>query len=316
MEGQRPDGARVNGTRVAGQAPTALLVGPGWRGYGDRLLVCLLTLIDPHGYSWLLYRLTRCRTPWLKNTLIALATVFFRIDLDEAESALCDHYATFNDFFTRALRPGVRPIAADPLALVSPVDARVSAAGAIEGGTLLQVKGHRYSAAALLGDAGLAAAFADGQFATLYLSPRDYHRVHLPIAGRLTRMAHIPGALFSVSPSHQRAVPGLFARNERIVCLFATEIGPLAVCLVGAAGVGSMATVWAGEITPPYGRAGPTVTEYGATGPSFRKGEEIGRFQMGSTVVLLFPPGAVVLLPEVVPGEVVRLGVPLARIQR
>ena len=211
----------------------------------------------------------------------------YQVDMMEAAEPDLGSYKTFNAFFTRALRAGIRPIASADW--VSPVDGAVSQLGRIESGEIFQAKGHRYTAQALLAcDAGEAAAFANGHFATIYLSPKDYHRIHMPIAGKLLRMIHVPGDLFSVNPTTARGVPGLFARNERVVCEFETEKGPMVLVLVGATIVGSMATVWHGQVNPP--RPG-TVREwqYDSQDVRLQKGEEMGRFLLGSTVVMLFP---------------------------
>lgn len=223
------------------------------------------------------------RTTWAIERFIQR----YQVDMSEAENSDPASYATFNEFFGRALRPGARPLADS--ALVSPVDGAISQLGPIQGSEVFQAKGHSYSTTALLGgDAELAAHYQDGLFATLYLSPRDYHRVHMPCDGRLTRMIHVPGDLFSVNPTTARGVPGLFARNERVVCLFDSDRGPFALVLVGATVVGSMATVWHGVVNPP--RNG-TVREwrYENQTIALAKGEEMGRFLLGSTVVLLFP---------------------------
>jgi phosphatidylserine decarboxylase len=199
-------------------------------------------------------------------------------------------YVSFNDFFTRPLKAGARPLAQAPW--VSPVDGAISQFGGIERDQIFQAKGHAYSTTALLGgDQAMAALFEDGHFATLYLSPKDYHRIHMPCDGRLLRMLHVPGALFSVNPATARGVPGLFARNERVVCLFETRHGPFVLTLVGATIVGSMATVWHGVVNPP--RPG-RVREwcYGNQDIRLRQGEEMGRFLLGSTVVMLWPSGA------------------------
>ncbi len=245
-------------------------------------------------------------------TTAAIRRFVARYGVDMAEAAQPDPaaYATFNEFFTRALKPGARPLAkAD---LICPVDGAISQFGAIDGERIFQAKGHDYSATALLGgDGALAAHFHGGHFATLYLSPRDYHRIHMPCAGRLLRMVHVPGALFSVNPATARGVPGLFARNERVVCVFdgegATQ-GPWVLVLVGATIVGSMATVWHGVVNPPRSR---TLREW-----SYREqqpihlaqGEEMGRFLLGSTVVMLFPKGPLAFNPGWAPGAPIRLG--------
>ena len=211
----------------------------------------------------------------------------YNVNMSEAAHADPAHYKSFNEFFTRPLKDGTRPLASSEW--ICPVDGAISQCGAIEHDQIFQAKGHHYSTRALVGgDATLAAQFQNGQFATLYLSPRDYHRIHMPIAGKLLRMIHVPGDLFSVNPITARGVPGLFARNERVVCEFETEKGPLVLVLVGATIVGSMATVWHGLVNPP--RPG-TVREwrYDSQDVRLQKGEEMGRFLLGSTVVMLFP---------------------------
>ena len=211
----------------------------------------------------------------------------YNVNMNEAANADPAHYKSFNEFFTRPLKDGVRPLSSSEW--VCPVDGAISQCGAIERDQIFQAKGHHYSTRALVGgDAALAAQFQNGQFATLYLSPRDYHRIHMPMAGKLLRMVHVPGDLFSVNPTTARGVPGLFARNERVVCEFETERGPMVLVLVGATIVGSMATVWHGQVNPP--RPG-TVREwrYESQDVRLQKGEEMGRFLLGSTVVMLFP---------------------------
>ena len=211
----------------------------------------------------------------------------YNVNMNEAANADPAHYKSFNEFFTRPLKDGVRPLSCSEW--VCPVDGAISQCGAIERDQIFQAKGHHYSTRALVGgDAALAAQFQNGQFATLYLSPRDYHRIHMPMAGKLLRMVHVPGDLFSVNPTTARGVPGLFARNERVVCEFETEKGPMVLVLVGATIVGSMATVWHGQVNPP--RPG-TVREwrYESQDVRLQKGEEMGRFLLGSTVVMLFP---------------------------
>ncbi len=230
----------------------------------------------------------------------------YNVDMSEALDPNLASYASFNEFFTRALRPGVRPLAdAD---FICPVDGAISQCGAIERDQIIQAKGHRYSTTALVGgDAALAAQFEHGSFATLYLSPRDYHRIHMPCDGRLQRMIYVPGALFSVNPTTARNVPGLFARNERVVCVFDSAAGPFAMVLVGATIVGSMATVWHGMVNPP--RAGKVREwHYDEQEIVLRKGEEMGRFLLGSTVVMLFPQGVIEFNPEWTAARAIRLG--------
>jgi phosphatidylserine decarboxylase len=215
----------------------------------------------------------------------------YNVNMSEAAHAEPAHYKSFNEFFTRPLKDGARPLASS--AWICPVDGAISQCGAIEHDQIFQAKGHHYSTCALVGgDAELAAQFQNGQFATLYLSPRDYHRIHMPMAGKLLRMIHVPGDLFSVNPTTARGVPGLFARNERVVCEFETEKGPMVLVLVGATIVGSMATVWHGQVNPP--RPG-TVREwqYESQDVRLQKGEEMGRFLLGSTVVMLFPENSI-----------------------
>jgi phosphatidylserine decarboxylase len=230
----------------------------------------------------------------------------YQVNMSEAAAPDIATYASFNDFFTRALRPGARPLAdADYLC---PVDGAISQFGAITGDRIFQAKGHNYSTTALVGgDATLAAQFQDGAFATLYLSPRDYHRIHMPCDGRLRRMIYVPGDLFSVNPTTARGVPGLFARNERVVCVFDSAEGPFVLTLVGATIVGSMATVWHGQVNPPRS---PQICEwqYEANQVVLRQGEEMGRFLLGSTVVMLFGKGRLAFNPEWTAARPIRLG--------
>ena len=244
------------------------------------------------------------------SAIIRRFVVKYGVNMAEAAEPDITRYASFNDFFTRALKPGARPLAASDL--VSPVDGSISQFGAIEGDQIFQAKGHHYSSTALLGgDATLAAPFNGGHFATLYLSPKDYHRIHMPCAGKLTRMIHVPGELFSVNPTTAQGVPGLFARNERVVCVFENDRGPWALVLVGATIVGSMAAVWHGVVNPP--RPGK-VREWRYDDREVRlaQGEEMGRFLLGSTVVLLFPPGPLEFNPAWAPGGAVRMGEAMA----
>ena len=237
---------------------------------------------------------------------ISLFVAHYGVDMSEAAEPDITRYTSFNDFFTRALRAGARPLAdAD---YVCPVDGAISQFGAIERDQIFQAKGHHYSTCALLaGDAALAAEFENGQFATIYLSPKDYHRIHMPCAGRLLRMVYVPGDLFSVNPTTVRGVPGLFARNERVVSLFDTARGPFVLVLVGATIVGSMATVWHGVVTPP--RPGEIKRwDYADKPVELAKGAEMGRFLLGSTVVLLWPKGTLKFNPDWTPGGAVRMG--------
>nr|WP_305089034.1 archaetidylserine decarboxylase [Massilia sp. YIM B04103] len=238
-----------------------------------------------------------------------------KYDVNMAEAANPDiaSYHSFNDFFTRALKPGARPLAeAD---LVCPVDGRISQFGAIEDDQIFQAKGHKFSTTALVGgDRALAAHFQHGSFANLYLSPRDYHRIHMPCDGKLTRMIYVPGELFSVNPTTARGIPGLFARNERVVCVFDTAFGPFVMTLVGATIVGSMATVWHGVVNPPRQ---PDVCEwtYADQNIVLKKGEELGRFLLGSTVVMLFPKDTLHFNEQWQPAGPVRLGECMANLK-
>ena len=230
----------------------------------------------------------------------------YGVNMAEAQQPDPAAYASFNDFFTRALQPGARPLARAEL--LCPVDGAISQFGAIDGERIFQAKGHSYTTTQLLGgDSALAAHFHGGHFATLYLSPKDYHRIHMPCAGRLLRMLHVPGELFSVNPATARGVPGLFARNERLVCVFDGEHGPWVNVLVGATIVGSMATVWHGVVNPP--RPG-VLREWGYLDKDIRlaQGAEMGRFLLGSTVVLLFPKGPLQFNAAWAPGQAIRMG--------
>ncbi|MDM0050749.1 archaetidylserine decarboxylase [Variovorax sp. J22R115] len=245
-------------------------------------------------------------TTWIIKRFVAK----YDVNMDEALDSDIASYPSFNEFFTRALKPGARPLAqAD---LVSPVDGAISQFGPVEGDQIFQAKNHRYSTTALVGgDATLAAQFEHGSFATLYLSPKDYHRIHMPCNGRLLRMIYVPGDLFSVNPTTARGVPGLFARNERVVCVFESAAGPFVLVLVGATIVGSMATVWHGVVNPPRGSE---VREwrYDDQQIVLRKGDEMGRFLLGSTVVMLFPAPQLDFNPAWAPARPIRLGEAMA----
>ena len=234
----------------------------------------------------------------------------YGVDMSEAANPDIASYKSFNEFFTRALKPGARPLAATDL--VCPVDGAISQFGAIERDQIFQAKGHVYSTTALVGgDAALAARFENGHFATLYLSPKDYHRIHMPCDGRLLRMIHVPGDLFSVNPLTARGVPGLFARNERVVCVFDSARGPFVLTLVGATIVGSMATVWHGVVNPPR-VAKLREWRYEDQQIALKQGAEMGRFLLGSTVVMLFPKAALQFNPAWVPARPIRLGEAMA----
>lgn len=277
----------------------------------DRLAVLPQYLLPKQLLTMIAGRFASARAGSLTTSAIRRFVARYGVDMSEAADPDIASYATFNDFFTRALRPNARPIA--PAAVICPVDGAVSQLGAIEHDQIFQAKGHRYSTTALLGgDAAMAEQFKDGSFATIYLSPRDYHRIHMPCPGRLLRMVHVPGALFSVNPLTARGVPGLFARNERVVCHFQTPLGPMALVLVGATIVGSMATVWHGQVNPP--RTGKLRSwDYSTQPITLAQGEEMGRFMLGSTIVLLFQRGAVQFEPGWQALRPTRLGEAMAR---
>lgn len=257
----------------------------------DRLFVILQYLLPQHLLSRLVGWFARSEIPWIKTTFINLFSKRFNIDLSEAQIEDPDAFASFNAFFTRALKDGARPIAPELDDIACPADGTVSQLGKIRGSDVVQAKGQFFSVYELLGgDSQLASEFSNGHFATVYLSPRDYHRVHMPVTGTLRKMIYVPGKLFSVNQVTTRQVPRLFARNERAVCIFDTAQGPVAVVLVGAMIVAGIETVFAGQVTPQpteithtdYQRKEPVVLE---------KGVELGRFMLGSTVVMLFPEG-------------------------
>ncbi len=276
-----------------------------WR---DKLFVTLQYLIPQHGLSRLVGMLARSEVPWIKTTFISLFMKRFGIDLSEAQIEDPDRFETFNAFFTRALKPDARPLeASDAADIACPADGAVSQLGAIRANQVFQAKGHDYSLYDLLGgDSALASEFTNGQFATIYLSPRDYHRVHMPMTGTLRETRYVPGDLFSVNEATANGVPNLFARNERLVCIFDTEHGPAAVILVGAMIVAGIETVFSGQVTPLPKQV--VTTDYQRTAPiTLEKGDELGRFLLGSTVVLLFPEGKARFESDLKAGSLVRV---------
>jgi phosphatidylserine decarboxylase len=276
----------------------------------DRLFVLLQYILPKQALTVFLGAFASAKGGALTTGLIRWFVGRYGVNMGEAANPDIASYATFNDFFTRALKPGARQITSADL--ICPVDGAVSQVGAIEGDQIFQAKGHQYSTRALVGgDALLAAQFQGGSFATIYLSPKDYHRIHMPCAGRLVRMIHVPGELFSVNPATARGVPGLFARNERVVCVFDSPQGPFVMALVGATIVGSMATVWHGVVNPPRSSK---VREwrYADQAIDLKQGDEMGRFLLGSTVVMLFPKGPLQFNAAWAPASGVRLGEPMA----
>ncbi len=265
-------------------------------------------IIPQHALSSWMSRLTHCEHSAFKNAFIQLIIKLYGVNLAEAASQDLAAYPNFNAFFTRELRPGARPLAEGARAIVSPADGAISQIGAIDNGEIFQAKGRSYSAAELLGgDAGLAASFASGGFATIYLSPKDYHRLHMPVDGVLRRMIHIPGRLFSVNQITAQSAPRLFARNERVVCLFDTDFGPAALVLVGAIFVNSIETVWHGVVTPPT-RPAAQSWSYQDRNIRFQKGQEFARFNMGSTIIMLFPEHSIQWRADLAAGAPLRLG--------
>jgi phosphatidylserine decarboxylase len=286
-------------------------------GAGGRAFVALQYLLPKHGISRLVLALTRSRVPAFKNALIRLFVRGFKPDMSDAVEREPTAYSSFNEFFTRALRPGTRPIDADPRAIVSPVDGTVSEAGTLSEHGLLQAKGRHYSLRALL--AGYSAwerSFAGGSFATIYLAPYNYHRIHMALPGELRESFYVPGHLFSVNRTTAQLVPGLFARNERVFCGFDRGGLPWGIVLVGALNVGSMATVWHGDVTPrKYRDVTPLpVTEVLAP-TELPKGAEMARFNMGSTIILLLPPGAADWESTLVAGRTLRMGERIGRLR-
>lgn len=277
-------------------------------------LVTALTYALPHRWvSSLARRLAYSPSPRLKQWLIDTVVRKFGVDLSEAEESDPNAYPTFNAFFTRALKTGARTPDPNPHALLMPADGRISQCGAIENGRIFQAKGQSFTAAELLGDEDAAEPFHNGLFATVYLSPRDYHRVHMPWKGKLRETVHVPGRLFSVGTDAVASVPRLFARNERLVCHFDTDFGPMASVMVGALLVSGVETVWSGVEIPRYGDA-VTVKDYRGENVVLDRFDEMARFNYGSTVIILLPPGAAELVPELRAESPVKLGQTLARL--
>ena len=270
-----------------------------------RLFVWFQHVLPQHALSRLVLRATRVRTPWFKNFLIRGFLRLFRIDMSEAVQPDPFRYGSFNEFFTRALKPDVRSLAKEPDEIACPVDGTISEAGQIDGASLLQAKGRHYTLAELLASRGWAKHFEGGSFATIYLAPFNYHRVHMPLNGRLRETVFVPGRLFSVNAATASLVPRLFARNERVLTWFDTAFGEFALILVGALNVGSIATVWAGDITPAPQRV---ATPLPPQDVCLAKGEELGRFNMGSTVILLFQKDRARWHDDLRAGATVRLG--------
>ncbi len=277
-----------------------------------------LYLLPHHLLSRIVQWSTRCRRFPLRKSITRWFVSHYNVDMSEALEPDPDAYPDFNSFFTRTLRPEARPVVQEAGQICFPADSAISQLGDIHGEQIFQAKGHTYSLIELLGGSKeRARPFEDGRFATMYLSPGDYHRVHMPLSGRLVETVYIPGRLFSVAPDYTESVPRLFARNERVACIFQTEAGPMAVVLVGAIFVGSIETIWAGEITPPRGK-GIKVTSYAADDNviQLERGEELGRFNMGgSTIIVLFGAGCVEWQTGLVPEMRTQFGQALGRVE-
>lgn len=283
----------------------------------DKAFSLLQRFLPHHFLSSVMYKITRIETKWFKNFFITKFIGMYDVDMSQAQNENERDYKCFNEFFTRPLKPEARPIAEGSNTIISPVDGTVSEVGRINNGQIFQAKGRSYSLETLVGGSPERAHFyKDGYFATLYLSPRDYHRIHMPIAGRIREMVHVPGRLFSVSPSTVRSVNRLFARNERVVAGFSTDAGPMAMILVGAIFVSSMETVWADTITPPNGKY-LRQWSYDTQEPMhFDKAAEMGRFNMGSTVILLFPENSIQWEDNLVNGKTVQMGEKIGEIKK
>ncbi len=263
-------------------------------------------ILPTRALSSLVHRLTQIENTAIKNASIDFILRHYDVNMSEASEADPHAYPSFNAFFTRSLKDGARPLAPEP-ALLSPVDGRISQWGKIDQQTIFQAKGRSYSAAALLGNASEAETYQNGQFATIYLAPNNYHRIHMPATARLVAARFVPGRLYSVRPSTAQAIDALFARNERVVLHFESAQGPFVLVMVGALFVGSMETVVEGKISPPHMRQVKDY-DYRTQHLNFARGDEIGRFNMGSTVVMLFPPGPLQLSDQLGPNDPVQMG--------
>lgn len=282
----------------------------------ERAFVSLQYLLPQHLLSSVVYHLTRSRIRWFKDALISAFLRGFHPDMSDAEITDPHAYSSFNTFFTRALRADARPAANESTSIASPVDGSVSQAGEIRDDRLYQAKGHDYTLGQLLAEStDYVERFRGGQFATIYLAPFNYHRVHMPLEGQLSGAWHVPGSLFSVNQTTASLVPGLFARNERVICQFESPAGPFAVILVGALFVGSIRTVWHGEVTPCRAGGPNSLTPDAAIPLRLPRGAEMARFNMGSTVILLLPPGMGSWQPSLLPGQTVKVGQALGQLQ-
>ena len=283
----------------------------------DKFKIAMQYAMPKHFISRMVGKLAAAKAGGLTTALIKLFIKQYKIDMSEAKYPDPAHYKTFNEFFTRPLKEGIRPLAEESDVIAHPVDGAISQLGDVVDGQIIQAKGHDYSLQALLGGKEEdTAPFLGGKFATIYLAPKDYHRIHMPVDGTLSKMIYVPGDLFSVNPLTAQNVPNLFARNERVVAIFETEIGPLAMVLVGATIVASIETIWAGTVTPPAGKdvfSWNYPTE-GDNAITLKKGEEMGRFKLGSTVILAWGANQAEFLSDQHPETVTRMGTPFAKI--
>nr|WP_306800410.1 archaetidylserine decarboxylase [Endozoicomonas sp. YOMI1] len=272
-------------------------------------------VLPHHLISRAVYYFVECQIPWFKNGLIRWAIDHYHVNMNEAKREEAEEYLHFNDFFTRSLKSGARPLPEDPEMIVSPADGVISQIGDIKNGRIFQAKGHDYSLVELLGgDLELGQEFMGGKFATIYLSPKDYHRVHIPAAGSLHKMVHVPGRLFSVNQGTVENIPNLFARNERVVSIFDTQYGPIAVIMVGAINVASIETVWAGLVTPQRGQVATTTYGEASQSVELSRGDELGRFKLGSTAIVLFGKNQIEWLENWQPGLSIKMGEALAQV--
>ncbi|MGB1648951.1 MAG: archaetidylserine decarboxylase [Cycloclasticus sp.] len=280
-----------------------------------KLFILLQHILPQHGLSALMHKLARCKTPWVKNTMINFIVKRFGVNMSEAFEPNPEAYETFNAFFTRKLRDDVRPLERGRTTISCPVDGTISQIGRIDNGEVFQAKGKSFNLSALLGNDALASEFEDGQFTTIYLSPKDYHRIHFPIGGALKKMVHVPGDLFSVNPTTVATIDELFARNERVIAFFDTPAGPMAMVMVGAIFVSSIETVWYGEVTPPRHNQ-IRHWSYQDKKLKYKKNEEMARFNMGSTVVLLYGKDKVTWAEGLAAGDTVQHGQVIAKMNK
>ena len=284
----------------------------------DKLKVLPQYFIPQHFLTSLVYRLTRCETPWFKNFIIKQFIKVFKVDMLLAQNPDPESYTSFNTFFTRELAPEVRPIASGEHDIICPVDGTISQIGKIahknnDDDTIIQAKGKSYTLKHLLLEDELVTMFSGGTIATLYLAPKDYHRIHMPMQGRLNRMIYVPGKLFAVNAHTALVVDAVFAKNERVINIFNTDIGPMAMVMVGALFVGSMETVWAGQITPAKDRI-INDTQFPDNDIKLEQGQEMGRFNMGSTVILLFPKDVMRWSTEMIADKTIVMGEKIAQV--